>query len=329
MAYQHLTMDERNVIWRMRLLGKDQAEMARCLGRSPSTISRELRRNAQFDGRYIPGVAQIKANVRRAAHIRRPKTGNAKLMGHVAQRLERRWSPEQIAGRLGEVACRELAGVTISHQTIYRWIWADAQRSRRFRPYLRVACKPRRKPYGTPSRRGQIPNRVSIDQRPKAVARRQRLGDWEGDTMVGKGRSGYVATCVDRASRYVVARQLDSATAAATTAALHGAMRRLPPDRRHTLTADNGREFAHHERLSRLLDLDVYFAHPYCSWERGTNENTNGLLRQYLPKAMPLTHLTNAQLARYVRALNNRPRKCLNYRTPAEVFWHRPVALAM
>ena len=123
-------------------------------------------------------------------------------------------------------------------------------------------------------------------------------------------------------------------------------MRRLPPDRRHTLAADNGREFAHHERLSRLLDLDVYFTHPYCSWERGTNENTNGLLCQYLPKAMPLTHLTNGQLGSYVRALNNRPRKCLNYpksarplgftargpvpgRTPAEVFWHRSVALTM
>jgi len=322
-------MDERNVMWRMRLLGRRQAEIARCLGRHPSTIGRELRRNAQSDGRYIPGVAQIKATCRRAAHIRRPKTGNATLMGHVAERLERRWSPEQIAGRLGEVDCRELGGVTISHQTIYRWIWADAQRSQRFRPYLRVACKPRRKPYGKPSRRGQIPNRVSIDQRPKAVAQRQRLGDWEGDTMVGKGHSGYVVTGVDRASRYLVARPLADASAASVNRALHDAMRRVPADRRQTLTVDNGREFARHQRLAQLLHLAVYFAHPYSAWERGTIENTHGLLRQYLPKSVPFSELTAWQLESYVRALNNRPRKCLNYRTPAEVFWRRGVALTM
>ena len=329
MSYRHLTMDERNVIWRMRILGKSQAEIARCLGCGRSTISRELRRNAGFDCGYFPAVAQALAGARRRRHIRCSKTGDRRLMAYVAGRLERRWSPEQIAGRLREAGVSPLPGVTISHATIYRWIWADPERSRRFRPYLRVASKPRRKPYGKPSKRGQIPNRVSIDERPEAANDRRRLGDWEGDTMVGKGRSGYVATCVDRASRYLVARQLDSATAAATTAALHGAMRRLPRDRRQTLTVDNGSEFARHESLGRLLGLAVYFAHPYSSWERGTNENTNGLLRQYLPKAMPLTHLTNAHLARYVRALNNRPRKCLNYRTPAEVFWHRHVALTM
>ena len=209
------------------------------------------------------------------------------------------------------------------------WIWSCPQRSRRLRPFLRVAWKKRRKPYGKPSKRGQIPNRVGIEERPDIVAERSRLGDWEGDTVVGKGRSGYVVTNVDRASRYTVARKLERPTAEAVTAALHEAMHRLPADRRRTQTFDNGREFAGHEKIARLLKLKVYFAHPYSSWERGTNENTNGLLRQYLPKSMSLSQLTDWQLESTIRELNNRPRKCLNYRTPAEVFWERPVALAM
>jgi IS30 family transposase len=147
--------------------------------------------------------------------------------------------------------------------------------------------------------------------------------------MVGKGRSGYVLTGVERASRYLVARTLDASTADATNDRLHHAMKRLPASKRNTLTVDNGREFSHHRELSRRFGLDVYFAHPYRAWERGTNENTNGLLRQYLHKAMSLSDLTDEQLRVYVRQLNNRPRKCLNYQTPAEVLWERPIALTM
>ena len=193
------------------------------------------------------------------------------------------------------------------------WIWSDPRRAERFRPYLRVAWKPRRKPYGKPCGRGQIPGRVSIEERPEVVESRQRIGDWEGDTLVGKARSGCVATCVDRASRYVVARRLRHCTAKGTNGALHDGMRRLPQVKRHTLTVDNGREFARHQRLAKLLGFEVYFAHPYTAWERGTCENTNGLLRQYLPKAIGFSELTDWQLESYVRALNNRPRKCLNY----------------
>lgn len=329
MSYHHLTGDERNVIWQMRRLGKSRAEIARCLGRHRSTIGRELRRNAAFPSGYDPAAAQALAGGRRRAHVRRPKTGDRRLMAYVAVRLQRRWSPEQIAGRLRQVGVKALDGRTISHTTIYRWIWADPERSRRFRPYLRVAAKPRRKPYGKPSQRGPIPHRTPIDARPEAANQRRRLGDWEGDTLVGKGRTAYVVTSVDRASRYLVARKIPACSAAAANRALHGGMRRLPRDRRHTLTADNGPEFAGHEPLGRLLGLDVYFAHPYHSWERGTNENTNGLLRQYLPKTMPFDPLTDRQLASYVRQMNHRPRKCLAYRTPAEVFWRRPVALTM
>jgi IS30 family transposase len=261
--------------------------------------------------------------------MRRPKTGDGALMRYVETHLRRHWSAEQIAGRLREVPPRELAGVTLSPTTIYRWIWSDAERAGQLKGFLRVAYKRRRKPYGKPSKRGQIPGRVSIDQRPAAVDRRERIGDWEGDTVVGKGRSGYVLTNVERSSRYTVARKLDAATAEAAKQALVAVMRRLPAEKRRTQTFDNGKEFARHESIAARLGLDVYFAHPYRAWERGTCENTNGLLRQYLPKKTDFSVLTDWQLASYVWQLNNRPRKCLNYQTPAEVFHERPVALTM
>jgi len=329
MSYNHLTESERTCIFFLRMEGFSRANIGRRLGRAPTTIGRELKRNLNSSGQYLPDIAQIKANARRQACICRPTTGNDALMVHVAGRIEHRWSPEQIAGRLRAKPPKDLGGVTVSHATIYRWIWASPERSKRFRPYLRIAKKKRRKPYGKPSRRGHIPNRVSIDERPEVVAGRSRLGDWEGDTVVGKGRSGYVATCVDRASRYLVAKKQHGCSAKETTASLHSSMRRLPRDRRLTLTVDNGREFSGHEKIARLLSLSVYFADPYSSWQRGTNENTNGLLRQYLPKTESFLQLTGWQLSSYVTQLNNRPRKCLNYRTPAEVFWRRTVALGM
>jgi len=329
MSYHHLTEPERSVIFYLQMDHRSQAEIGRAIGRHPGTIGRELRRNKGIVGRYLPDHAQRMAVGRRRKQRRRPCTGDAALMAHVEAKLQARWSPQQIAGRLAVAPPKHLPGRSISHATIYRWVWACGERSQRLRPYLRVAYKKRRKPYGKPSKRGQIPNRVSIDERPEIVDGRSRLGDWEGDTVVGNGRSGYVVTNVDRASRYTVARKVERATSASVAAALHDAMRRLPGDRRQTQTFDNGREFAGHEKIARLLRMDVYFAHPYSSWERGTNENTNGLLRQYLPKSQPFTQLTGWQLESYIRQLNNRPRKCLNYLTPAEVFWRRNVALVM
>lgn len=320
MSYTHLSMDERNVIYRMQFQGYPQAEIARCLGRHRSTISREVKRNANCDGRYHPGTAQTHANFRRRHHLKRPKTGSRSLMRHVANRLRNGWSPEQIAGRLETWPPQSLPGRTISHTTIYRWIWADSQRARQFRPCLRIARKPRRKPYGKPSRRGRILGKRSIEDRPQAANERQRLGDWEGDTIVGKGRKGFALTCVDRASRYLVARKVEACASAPVARQLQRSLRRLPAEKRHSLTLDNGREFARPVELERQLAMPVYFAHPYHSWERGTNENTNGLLRQYLPKATDLAQVTEAQLQTHVRALNHRPRKCLGFRTPFEVF---------
>ena len=147
--------------------------------------------------------------------------------------------------------------------------------------------------------------------------------------MVGKARRGYLVTCVDRRSRYLVARKLDSCAAKPVNRALHESMRRLPAEKRRTMTFDNGREFAGFKKLQKLLGVAVYFAHPYSAWERGSNENTNGLVRQYLPKGSDFSQLTDWHLESYAGQLNQRPRKCLNYRTPAEVFWERNVALTM
>jgi len=322
MSYNHLTMNERNVIYRMLWQGYTNAEIARCLGRHRSTIGRECRRNRSCQRSYDPGTAQVLANCRRRAHLRRPKTGHRRLMAYVAERLQNHWSPEQIAGRLSACAPAALEGLTISHTTIYRWIWSDPQRARRFRPFLRIARKPRRKPYGKPSHQGQILGKRSIDERPEEADQRRRLGDWEGDTIVGKGRKGYLLTCVDRASRYLIARKIKTCASEPVAERLQQTIRRLPPSKRHSLTLDNGREFARPAELERRLCLKVFFAHPYHAWERGTNENTNGLLRQYLPKNSNLTVLTANQLRSCVSALNHRPRKCLGYQSPFEVFHH-------
>lgn len=324
MSYTHLTMDERNVIYRMHWQGYSDGEIARCLGRHRSTVGRECKRNSNVEGRYDPGNAQTLAHSRRRVHLHRPKTNHRRLMGYVAERLQAGWSPEQIAGRLSRWVPAALEALSISHTTIYRWIWSDPERTRQFRPFLRIARKPRRKPYGKPSRQGQILGKRSIDERPAQTDERRRLGDWEGDTLVGKGRTGYLLTCVDRASRYLIARKVQTCAAEPVARRLRETIGRLPASKRRSLTLDNGREFARPSELERQLGLPIFFAHPYHAWERGTNENINGLLRQYLPKGTDLTQVTPQQLQSHVRALNHRPRKCLGYRSPFEVFYPRP-----
>lgn len=324
MSYRHLTMDERNVIYRMQWQGYSDAEIARCLGCHRSTIGRECKRNANVEGRYDPGNAQTRAHSRRRAHLRRPKTGNPRLMEYIAERLRERWSPEQIAGRLATQPPAGLEGLSISPTTIYRWIWSDPERAREFRPFLRIASKPRRKPYGKPSRQGQILGKRSIEERPPEANERQRLGDWEGDTMIGKGHRGVVLTCVDRTSRYTIARKVEACASEPVAQQLQQTIRRLPAEKRQSLTLDNGREFARPLELEKKLAVPIYFAHPYHAWERGTNENTNGLLRQYLPKGTDLTQVTPEHLSSYVRQLNHRPRKCLDFQSPLEVFHPRP-----
>lgn len=224
-------------------------------------------------------------------------------------------SPEQIAQRLDLEG-----GLQISHEIIYRHIYADKHHGGDLHQPLR-SQKPRRKRYaGGQERRGTLRNRVSIDKRPAIVNKKTRIGDWEGDTVIGKHHQGGVVTLAERASRYVLAGPIRSKHAAGVTAVT---TRLLSPhrDKCHTITFDNGKEFAQHEHLAAVLNTDIFFAHPYHSWERGLNENTNGLLRQYFPKNMKLLDITDKQVQKAVDRLNHRPRKVLGFRTPHEVFF--------
>jgi len=229
------------------------------------------------------------------------------------------FSPEQISGRLA------LEGaLPVSHESIYQHILRDKARGGDLAGYLRCQ-KARRKRYGSGNeRRGQLKNRVCIDQRPAVVQARSRIGDWEGDTVVGRGHTGVLLTLVERRSRYTLMRSLPNREAAPVSAAI---LELLRPHKAQclTLTFDNGKEFADHVFFGKCLEADVFFAHPYHSWERGTNENTNGLVRQFFPKPMSFLHLSATDVNDAAYRLNHRPRKCLGYKTPHEVFYDLPM----
>jgi IS30 family transposase len=218
-------------------------------------------------------------------------------------------------------------GVSISHEWIYQYVYADQRSGGDLYRYLRCQ-KLRRKRYGAYDRRGCIPNQVSIDERPAIVDSKRRFGDWEGDTVIGKGHRGALVTLVERKSLYTVIRSVLHKTAAAVR---HAVVDGLTPyiDWVHTITYDNGREFADHESMAGDLDARIYFAHPYASWERGLNENTNGLIRQYFPKDRDLTTVTQHEIKQAMDKLNHRPRKSLGYRTPYEVFFNTRTSLTV
>jgi len=318
-GYTQLTQEERYQIHALMKAGHEQTEISGILGRSKSTISRELRRNRGLRG-YRPRQAQQRALARRYAKAR-PRIGH-RIWQQVEALIREDWSPEQVAGRL-----QMEQGVGISHEWIYPHIYADKRSGGDLYRHLRCQ-KPRRKRYGSYDRRGRIPNQVSIDQRPAIVEARRRFGDWEGDTVIGKGHRGALVTLVERKSRFTVLRAVLRKTAEAVH---HAVTAGLTPhkDRVHTLTYDNGREFSAHADMARDLDARVYFAHPYASWERGLNENTNGLIRQYFPKHRDLTTVTDADIAQVMDKLNHRPRKSLSFRTPYEVFFKTRTSLTV
>jgi len=316
MDYKHLTEDERYQIDDLRREGFNQKEIAERIGRSASSISRELRRNEGCRG-WRPRQAQCKAATRLAERgvSNARKVNEAAWLYAMKHLTEDQWSPEQISGRA------ELDGIEgISHETIYQRILEDKKAGGNLYAHLRCKKK-RKKRYGSArSTRGAIPNRVDIDQRPAIVDSRKRIGDWEGDTIIGSHDGGAViASMVERKSRYTVLAKSKNKTTISVIESINQHM--LPiADLVHTITLDNGKEFSMHGTMSATLDADVYFAKPYHSWERGLNENTNGLVRQYFPKKIPFDNITYHDLQRVVRKLNNRPRKCLDYKTPLEVF---------
>lgn len=313
MTYTHLTQSERYQIYVLKRQGVSLALIAAELLRSPSTISRELKRNAPPLA-YNPELAHMQARVRQTQR-RNALQFSAQQWAHVHAYLRLDLSPQQCSGRL----LLEHA-LQISHECIYQHVYQDKAQGGDLVRLLRCQ-KLRKKRYASGhERRGTLKRRVSIEQRPQVVDQRSRIGDWEGDTVIGKGRQGVLVTLVERKSRYTLAARLDSRHSAKVTQAIIGLLRPHKVQCK-TLTFDNGKEFAEHEFIAKCLNADVYFAHPYCSWERGLNENHNGLLRQFIPKSTNLLKVTDEAVNEAVYRLNHRPRKCLGYLTPHEVFY--------
>ncbi len=238
----------------------------------------------------------------------------------VDEKLRQDWSPEQISGWL-----EKRQAIHISHEWIYQHILADQQAHGDLATHLRQHGK-RRKRYGKYDRRGNLPNRVSIDERPPLVEERKRLGDWEIDTLIGKGHQGALVSLVERKSRYTLLQPVIQRQAHLVADATISLLQPFA-DVVHTITGDNGKEFAEHARIAEALKASFYFAHPYSAWERGTNENTNGLVRQYFPKKTDFSKVGLAETKLAVDRLNHRPRKCLDFQTPFEVFFYQPIAL--
>ena len=318
MSYTQLTREQRYQIYALMKAAQNQSQIAIVVGCHKSTISRELRRNCGQKG-YRPYQADELAFDRQCDAYR------ARIAPQTWQQVERllrqEWSPEQIAGRL-----KLERQPTVSHECIYLYVYADKRRGGTLHRHLR-SQKKQRKRYSGYIRRGQIPNRTSIDQRPKIVASKGRFGDWEADTIVGARHKGGILSVVERKSKLTRLRKLANKTAAELKDISVTLLRPLAA-RVHTITVDNGKEFCEHEQIAAGLQARLYFAHPYSSWERGLNENTNGLVRQYFPKKYEFGRITDQDLQQVEDLLNNRPRKTLGYRTPNEVFFkQRSVAL--
>ena len=313
MSYSQLTQDQRYQIYEMKHEGKTQKQMAKAVGVHPSTISRELQRNQGQRG-YRPHQAHAMALERRDIP-RRPPTFTGKLRQTVEDKLREDLSPEQISGWL-----KKHHKPSVSHERIYQHVWEDQAQGGDLHTHLRHAHKKYRKRYGKRDRRGTIPDRVGIEQRPKVVERRSRVGDWELDSVLGRQESQAIVSAVERRSRFTILAKVDQRKAETVGAAVIDA---LGPHKERvlTLTSDNGREFANHQQIAQGLGAGFYFARPYHSWERGTNENTNGLLRQYIPKKCSLDKIGTEELRFVMERLNHRPRKCLGYKTPDEVFF--------
>lgn len=320
-CYQQLAYEQRCQITVLKKRGYSQQEIARSVGVSQSTISRELRRNTGERG-YRYKQAQKKAERRRKEASKATKM-TLGMIAIIESKLRIKWSPEQISGWLLNEQ-EEL----ISPESIYLHVWADKQSGGDLYTHLRRQGTKYDKRRNGKSMRGQIKNRVSIDDRPQVVDDKSRIGDWEIDTVMGKGHSGALVTIVERVTNFTVSKQVDGKNADAVTKATIALLKPLK-DVVHTITADNGKEFSYHEKISKTLEAEVYFAHPYSSWERGLNENTNGLLRQYFPKRTDFKQVSQIEVRRAVKQLNDRPRKYLDFKTPSDLMAkHRAASAA-
>jgi IS30 family transposase len=316
--YNHLNQEERELIAPYRCEGRSLGFIAKALGRNKSSISRELSRNASIEyNRYTPCRAHARATHRWVTVHRRHRLKNDLIRQYVVDNLEEGWSPEQIAGRLPI----DHPGQIISHEAIYQYI-DDLQTEIRLEliQHLRRAHKKRKnKGIGRKEKKTKISNRNPIDARPKSVEDRKQYGHWEGDSLISRKSKATLHTLVERKSRLLVLSKLDRKSAAETSRMIIRRLGKLPAQGRRTLTLDNGTENAKHEKVTAKLGLKCYFARPYASWQRGTNENMNGLVRWYLPKGTDFSKIDKDHLKLIEYLINSRPRKCLGYKTPLEV----------
>jgi len=319
MNYRQLTYEQRVQIFILLKSGFNQTKTAELIQVSKSTLSREIKRNKGLKG-YRHKQADERALERRRnsdKHVR----FTDEVKAEVVACLKQDWSPEQISGWL-----KANNQPSVSYETIYRFIIDDQKSGGKLYTHLRLGRKKRRKRIKTKDRRGQIPNRVSIDERPSVVDEKVRIGDWEIDTVIGKNHQGALVTAVERKTKFTCIGHVLRKEAALVSAAL---IEMLKPYIQWvlTMTGDNGKENSGHEEIARVLEAEFYFAHPYSSWERGLNENTNGLIRQYFPKKTSLRDVDKELVAAVQNKLNNRPRKSLAYLTPADLFLNSSVAL--
>ena len=312
MAYKRLTEDEREHIYRWRREGRKQSEIARRLDRNPGSISREIARNKGRRG-YRPKQAHKKAQAQ--AKRAGPRRFTAEVRADAETRLKEGWTPAIIGGR-----ARLEGRPWVCAETIYTHIYADAKAGGNLWKNLPRAKRKRRRrcPRQEGRGRGQIPNQRRIDTRPAEVETRLTVGHWEGDLINGANGTGNLATEVERCTRFTLVGYTKTKEAPEVTRKMCALFKTLPPRARLSTTLDNGKEFAHHEEIAKDAGIDVFFAHPYHSWERGTNENTNGLIRRLYPKKSSFAEIGRAEIKRIDAFLNDRPRKCLGWSTPRE-----------
>ena len=306
----HLTLEQRYQISALRHL--KPAQIARQIGKHRSVVTRELARNATSRAAYQPHIAQ------KAYHNRRAKNAtklNPAMITTIEEGLKRQWSPDQIKGR-----CQQQNQPMLCRASIYHYIWHEQAQGGRLYTNLRHANRPYRKRYGKPDRRTKVAKRAakpSIDDRPAVVGQKTRFGDWELDTVIGSNHKGVLVTLTERTTNFLLMRRIDDKSAQKTQVAIIDLLGKsgLPV---HTLTSDNGTEFADYQLIAQALKADFYFAHPYHAWERGANEHNNKLIRQFIPKALDFSQMPASEVDTYQDRLNDRPRKKLNYSTPSE-----------
>ena len=314
MKYKQINFEQRFSIESMLKLNTPKKEIAISLNLAESSLYRELKRNSRIRSYNAKHAHKLADERKKEGHY---KTVFSSSMEKIIKEkmTEEQWSPDQIVGwsRLNKIDM-------VSHERIYQYVWDDKKKGGQLYKHLRTGAKKYKKRYGSKSSRGQIPNKVSIEERPETVDNKERVGDFESDLIIGKDHKGALLTIIDRYSSFLLIEDVKGKKSDMVTKMI---INSLAPYKKwvYTITNDNGKEFAGHQKIALKLECDVFFAHPYSSWERGLNEYTNKLIRQYFPKNMPLDNLNQSYILEVINKLNNRPRKKLGYRTPKQVFY--------